>query len=88
MAAGGAVVRIRPDPIPGCPMEYPPLTANEYAVRCAEELQAHKEWQLFIASGLPHSEWKRRRNIHSPVYLPCDDDCAECEKVTAWFLQR
>ncbi len=75
-----ARVRIRPDPIPGNPMESPPLTANEYAVRHAEALQVRKEWKLFIASGQPHDEWKRRRDIHSPIYLPCDDDCGVCDR--------
>lgn len=67
-----ARVRIRPDPIPGHPMDYPEMTPEQYEAQCAAALQMREDWRRFIQSGFPHEVW---RYWHSPRYIGCDDNC-------------
>ena len=60
-------VRIRPDPIPGYPMEYPEPSAEEY-----ERLNAEARIQ--------HAAWRIREGYYCmPIYEPCENNCAACD---------
>jgi hypothetical protein len=61
-------VRIRPDPIPGYPMEHPEPSAEEYERLHAEARRQHVEWRV------------RAGYYCTPLYEPCGDQCGACRK--------
>ena len=67
MEADNCHVRIRPDPIPGYPMEYPEPTPEEYE-------RVHAE------ARIQHVARRIRQGYYcTPIYEPCENNCAACD---------